>query len=277
MDFHGINGEIVSYDDARLHLSDIGFRRGYSAFDYLRIVRGRPLFLEDHLDRFENSASILGLDLPLVRADLRAHLLELIERNGIDGAGLQLFLSGGPADDGFTPGAPQLYIYLGRLPRFEPVLYERGAKLITHRYLRDLPEAKTTNYLMAVHLGTAMRSAGAVDALYHDGERVLEATRSNLFVVTETGVLATPERDILAGVTRKNMLRALDGELEVELRDVSLAELRSAREAFLTSTTKGALPICWVDDRPVGDGRPGPVTTQVARLFEAWLERYLMN
>ena len=175
-------------------------------------------------------------------------------------AGLQLFLTGGPAADGFTPVSPQLLVYLTRLPERDPVPYRQGATLIAHRYQRDLPEAKTTNYLMAVYLGAAMRRAGAVDALYHDGERVLETTRSNLFVVTADGTLATPGRDILAGVTRKNVLRSLDGVIDVQVRDVSLDELWSAREAFITSTTKGALPIRQVDDRTIGEGRPGPLT-----------------
>ena len=265
----------MSRGEAVLHLSDIGFRRSYAAFDYLRVINSRPLFIEDHLDRFENSARILGLELQLNRDDFRAHLLELADLNVATEAGLQLFLTGGLAEDGFTPALPQLYVYFTRMPDRDPTQYQQGAKLITWQYLRDLPEAKTTNYLMAVHLGGLMREAGAVDALYHDGDRALEATRSNLFVVNKEGKVVTPGQNILAGVTRKNVLRALEGQIEVELRDVTLAELYDAQEVFLTSTTKGALPIVRLDHRIVGNGQPGPLTVQVTKLFESWLERYL--
>ena len=277
MNFHGINGKIVSRAEAVLHLSDIGFRRSYAAFDYLRVINGRPLFMEDHLDRFENSARILGLELQLNRDDFQAHLLELADLNVAAEAGLQLFLTGGPAEDGFTPVSPQLYVYFTPMPDRDPTQYQQGAKLITWQYSRDLPEAKTTNYLMAVHLGNSMREAGAVDALYHDGDRALEATRSNLFVVNENSKVVTPGQDILAGVTRKNVLRALESQIEVEIRDVTLTELYGAQEVFLTSTTKGALPIVRLDDRIVGNGQPGPITAQVAKLFESWLQRYLQS
>ena len=277
MNFHGINGKIVSRAEAVLHLSDIGFRRSYAAFDYLRVINGRPLFMEDHLDRFENSARILGLELQLNRDDFQAHLLELADLNVAAEAGLQLFLTGGPAEDGFTPVSPQLYVYFTPMPDRDPTQYQQGAKLITWQYSRDLPEAKTTNYLMAVHLGNSMREAGAVDALYHDGDRALEATRSNLFVVNENSKVVTPGQDILAGVTRKNVLRVLESQIEVEIRDVTLTELYGAQEVFLTSTTKGALPIVRLDDRIVGNGQPGPITAQVAKLFESWLQRYLQS
>ncbi|MCH2667832.1 MAG: aminotransferase class IV, partial [Deinococcales bacterium] len=71
----------MSRTEAVLHLSDIGFRRSYAAFDYLRVINGRPLFMEDHLDRFENSARILRLELQLNRDDFQAHLLELADLN----------------------------------------------------------------------------------------------------------------------------------------------------------------------------------------------------
>ena len=76
--------------------------------------------MEDHLDRFENSARILGLELQLNRDDFQAHLLELADLNVAAEAGLQLFLTGGPAEDGFTPVSPQLYVYFTPMPDRDP-------------------------------------------------------------------------------------------------------------------------------------------------------------
>ncbi len=275
MRYHSINGDIVADEDAHLYLGDIGFRRGYAAFDYLRVVAGRPLFLEDHLDRFERSCRLLELTLPLSREALKAHLRQLIERNELGDAGVQLYLTGGVAADGFTPADPTLAIYVGPIRWLSPELYRSGAKLITHRYRRDLPEAKTTNYLMAVSQAGRIRREGAVDALYHDDGLVLETTRSNVFVVGEGGALATPGEGILKGVTRTNLLRALAGEVPVEERDVTMVELRAAREVFITGTTKGALPITAIDDQAVGDGGVGATTQRVMTLFEEWVARYL--
>ncbi len=240
---------------------------------------GTPLFLEDHLERFARSAALLHLDLPTDARGLEAHIEALVAANDVREAGVQLFLTGGVAADGFTPSTPTLLCLVTALPQRPARLFDEGARLITAQHVREMPEAKTTNYQRAVRLAPAMRAAGAADALYHDGERALETTRSNLFVVTEAGRIVTPGRGILAGVTRRNVLRALatsgEADLAVEERDVPLDELAAAREVFITSTTKGALPIVRIDDRAVGDGRPGPVTARVRRKFAAHVEAYL--
>jgi D-alanine transaminase/branched-chain amino acid aminotransferase len=111
--------------------------------------------------------------------------------------------------------------------------------------------------------------------LWHDGELISESSRSNVFVLGSDGVLRTPARNILAGVTRKHVL-ALAGELvPVEACDVPLASLAHAREMFMTSTTKGVLPVTRVDGRPIGDGRPGPLTRALQARLSAHVEVYL--
>ena len=83
MFFHSINFNIVGDEQAVLPAKDIGFRRGFAAFDYLRLLHGRPLFLGDHLDRLENSAAMLGLALPCSRAELIDHIQELVAKNQV--------------------------------------------------------------------------------------------------------------------------------------------------------------------------------------------------
>ena len=286
--YHSINLQIVPAEDARIHVSDIGLRRGFGAFDFLRLVDGHPLFLEDHLDRFERTAAMLGLELPVPRARLRTHVFDLIARNGRTEAGVQMFLTGGYAEDGFTPSEPNLVVMIVPLSMQPPERYDEGASLMLYRHQRDLPEAKTTNYATAVRLLPAMRAAGAADVLYHDGARLLETTRSNLFVVDAAGHLATPATGILRGVTRLNILRAIEGHIPVQLRDVGLGEVPALREAFVTSTTKGALPVRQIGDVIIGagaardaarrgDGTPGPVTRRVRELFGGYVTRHLAS
>ena len=284
--YFSINLEIVPAESARIHVSDIGLRRGFGAFDFLRLVDGRPLFLEDHLDRFERTVGMLGLELPVHRARLRTHLFDLIARNGRTEAGVQMFLTGGYAEDGFTPSEPNLVVMMVPLSMQPPERYDDGAKLMMYRHQRDLPEAKTTNYATAVRLLPAMNAAGAADVLYHDGSRLLETTRSNLFVVDAAGHLATPATGILHGITRLNVLRAVEGHIPVHLRDIGLGELPALREAFVTSTTKGALPVRQIGEVVIGamaagevaragSGTPGPVTQRVRELFGAHVTRHL--
>jgi D-alanine transaminase/branched-chain amino acid aminotransferase len=273
--YHSVDLEFLAAEDATVHVTDLGLRRGFAAFDFFRLADGRPVFLEDHLDRFERTIRMLGLRLPVERERLRTHLFELIARNGRSEAGLQLFLTGGYADDGFTPARPNLIVVVTEIFEQPPERYAEGAKLILHRYQRDLPEAKTTNYSTAIRLIPTMKAAHAVDALYHDGSRLLETTRSNLFVVDASGHLVTPGRDVLEGVTRENVLRALEGEIDVDFRDVDMGELPAIEEAFITSTTKGVMPVRQIGDTVIGAGLPVPITGRVRERFAAHVQRPL--
>ncbi|MEM7735324.1 MAG: aminotransferase class IV [Deinococcota bacterium] len=273
--FHSINGNFVAEADATIHASDITFRRGFGAFDYLRLYEGVPLFMEDHLARFERTAEILGIDMLMSRSALTEHVLELIAKNGQETAGLQLFLTGGYAEDGFTPTTPNLVILQNPLPHVPQEKYDQGAKLISHEYTRDLPEAKTTNYMMAVVLGKTMRAAGATDALYYSSDTIFETTRSNFFVVDADGAIITPREGILYGITRKHILQVAHEHATVVERRLTWDDLKNAKEAFITSTTKGALPIVQIDDMKVGSGVPGEVAKTLMTHFEAHRQAYL--
>jgi len=268
----GIDLELVPAERAGLPLSDLTIRRGYGAFDFLRVEDGVPLFADDHLARLERSAEMLELAPRPTPEALRAHVAEVIAANGGGSFGLQLFLTGGDPVDGFTPGTPRTLVLAVALPSYPNELYENGAVLLPHRFERDLPEAKTTNYFTAVRLARRMREAGAVDVLYHDGTRMLETTRCNVVIATPDGGLATPGRDVLPGVSRGRLERALERTMPVARRDVTMEELASAPEAFLTSTTKGIMPVVRVGDVPIGEGRPGPLTRRAAEAFAAHRE-----
>jgi len=271
----GFDLELVPASRAALPLTDLTIRRGYGAFDFLRVVDGVPLFVDDHLARLERTAELLGLVPRPSTETIAGHVGDVIAANGHGTFGLQLFLTGGDPLDGFHPGTPRTLVLVVDLPAYPDAYYRDGVTLLPYRFERDLPEAKTTNYFTAVRHARELEAAGAADVLYHDGRRVLETTRCNLFVATEEGTLLTPARGVLEGITRMHMLRALEGEIAVDVRDVGLDELKRAPEAFLTSTTKGVMPVVRVGDDTVGAGRPGSVTRRAAAAFErhraAWL------
>lgn len=271
---HGIDLRLRPAAEATIPITDLTLRRGYGAFDFLRVEDGVPLFVEDHLARFRRSATLLGLPLDATPDALAAHVHELIEANGAGPYGIQLFLTGGDSPDGASAGTPRLLALTVDLPSYPESFYRDGAALLLHRHQRDLPEAKSTNYFTSLRLVPAMRAAEAADVLYHDGERVLETSRCNLFLVDDEGALVTPGRDVLPGVTRGRLLAALEDTRRTEVRDVALGELWTAREVFLTSTTKGAMPVVQVGERAVGGGRPGPVTREVAARFVEVREAY---
>lgn len=270
-----INGEVVDAQTASLHVSDLGLLRGYAVFDFFRVLGGVPLFLEDYLARFARSVALLGCTLPVRQSALKELVFTLIRRNQLKDAGVQLLLTGGYAEDGFTPSTPNLVLLARPLKPLDAALYRQGAGLISHRYRRELPEAKTTNYAVAISLLPKQRAAGAVDVLYHDGQRIYETARSNIFVLRRDGVLATPAREVLPGVTRKQLLALAHELVEVRETDITLDELAAAQEVMITSTLKGVLPITHIDGRPVGDGQVGRLSQALKARFEAHVQHYL--
>lgn len=274
-----VDFKIQPTHEASLPITDLTFRRGYGSFDFLYVIDGIPMFIDDHLARFETSSRLLGLGPIPSAAKLKIHAHELIDANGGGTFGLQLFLTAGDPLDGFTPHDARLIALTVPAATPAPDAFESGYRLITHQHQRDLPEAKTTNYFTAVRLAPKMREMDANDVLYHDGERALEATRCSFFIVTNDGTFVTAGRDILPGVTRLNTLRALrHASLPVEERDVALSEVQQAAEAFVTSTTKGVMPVLAIDGQAVGDGRPGPRTREAHALLKAhratWASTY---
>lgn len=263
------NGEIIPYDDAFVHVSDLGFLRSYAAFDYLRTYNGRPFHLDDHLERFRNSARELALPLKYSDVEIRRVIADLLSRSGLSEAGVRLVITGGNSPDSMTTTEPNFFIVVEQLPVYPAEIWETGVKLITSDYLRDIPEVKSTSYLNAIKLMPMVERHGAHDVLYcHDGQ-VLELTRYSFFLF-RGDTLVTPRDNVLPGVTRKVLLELCRKEFPVEERAVAVEELAAATEAFLSGTTKGVLPVVQVDDTVVGDGIPGANTNRVMELFAVY-------
>ncbi|GIW33054.1 aminotransferase class IV [Meiothermus sp.] len=276
MKYAHINGTIVEHAQASLHISDLGLRRGYGVFEFFRILRGIPVFLEDHLQRFENSARLLELEVPYSRDTLEGFILELIRMNHLEQGGIQMLLTGGYSEDAFTPGRPNLVMAPIAVNPPPPHLYEQGGKVILHQNLRELPEAKTTDYLVAVRLARRVRAEGATEVVYHDGQWVSEGGRSSLSVI-KNGVLITAREGVLPGITRKHMLQVAKPLLPIEERAIALGELFTADEMLLTGATRQVMPITQIEDRPIGSGLVGPYARALMEAFKKHLEAYLLE
>lgn len=257
--FSFVNDTLVPADQASLLIGDLAIQRGYGIFDFFKTLDHRPIYLDDHLDRFFVSAAAMRLEVGKTREQLQAMLDSLIEKNGIADSGIRIELTGGYSPDGYTLTRPNLIIQ--QQPLGTPVTAElqTSIRLISHPHQRQLPGIKTIDYLMAIWLAPVIREKGADDVLYHWNGVVAECPRSNFFIVTAEDVLVTPVREILKGITRMKILEVAGARLRVEERDLRLEELLGAKEAFITSTTKHILPVTQIDGLPVGDGAAGPV------------------
>jgi len=255
-----VRGEILPLNKAFLHVSDLSIQRGYGVFDFLKVQEGCPLFMDEYLARFHESARLMGLSVPFSDGVLKAAVDELIRRNNLPLSGIKLILTGGYSDNGYDPAEPNLIIVQQPLSLPEQPVFDMGIKIITHAYMRELPQAKTINYTMGIRLIKEIKARGADDVLYQQDGIVTELPRSNFFIVKQDNTVATPAQNVLQGITRKHVLKLAGNKYKSEEGIVTIDDIYQAKEAFLTSTTKRIVPVVQVDGRTIGDGNPGPVS-----------------
>jgi len=231
-----------------------------------------PLFLEDHLARLARSADAIGLPLPRGIDGVEDDVHALIDANVAGVTGAQVLLTGGPADDGVTFRQPTCIVTtMAVAPRASA---PAGASLVTHQHTRELPEAKSTNYLTFMRLTATMRAAEAIDVLYHDGVHAAECARSALAIVHE-GTLVTRREGVLASVSMKQLLAVARERMPVEERAITLEELHAADEVLSTGAVRGVVPVIAIDGRPVGDGAVGPHARALFTAFAAHVDGYV--
>jgi branched-chain amino acid aminotransferase len=262
-----INNDFFKEGAATLHVSDLSVQRGYGIFDFFKTIDGKAIFLDDHLDRFFQSAQQMHLKVQYSREALKELIAGLMERNDIPDSGIKILLTGGYSIDGFTqPEQPNLIMMQSAFTaplQFKP----EGIKVITHEYQRPLSAMKTLDYSMAIWLQPQLKEKNVNDVVYHSGGYLKETPRANFFIVTQDQEVITAKSDVLSGVIRKNILNLKNSGYQILERDFNLQDLANASEAFITSTTKHILPVLEVDGRAVGNGKAGPISNKLSDLL----------
>lgn len=258
-----INNDFLPADEASLKITDLALQRGYGIFDFFKILDGEVKFLEDHLDRFYNSAAQMHLPVAQTRDELKAMLFELMKKNDLPESGIKITLTGGYTPDGYSIAEPNIIITQQALSLNRGDIAP-GIKLITHSHQRQLAHVKTLDYLMAIWLQPLIKEKGADDVLYHSHGIVRECPRANFFIVTQNNEVITTATNILKGVVRKQLLGIKDSGFTIAERDISLEDLRQCKEAFITSSTKNILPVIAIDGQAIGNGAAGDASIQLA-------------
>jgi branched-chain amino acid aminotransferase len=289
-----MNGELVAYEDAKVHVLTHALHYGTGVFEGVRAYetpRGTAIFRHaDHIDRLFRSASLYHMEIPYSKDEIRAATHEVILRNGFRSCYIRPLVFRGAGPMGLYPlDCPVEVIiatwewgsYLGDEGKLNGV----RAKVSSWRRIPSdslIPSAKASGqYLNSVLAKVEADKAGYEEAILLDGRGfVCEGTGENLFVV-KNGKIATPgfSNDILGGINRLAAIEiAQDLGYEVIERDVARGELYHADEIFMTGTAAELTPIRAVDDLPVGEGLRGPVTERIQSVFEDALhgrsERY---
>ncbi len=277
MEYQIVNGQILHQNDALIPLSDLGMLRGYGVFDYFRVREGKPVFIADHIERLFHSMELMDMELDFERHHVKDMVIKLIEKNEAIDCAFRIVVTGGYSSDGYHPdGLSNLYMMLQKAPEYPSSAYEKGVKLISTAYQRDVPAVKTTNYIQAIHSGRKMEAENAMEVLYHWDGTISECSRANIFFLDHEGTLVTPSHGMLKGVTRMYTIGIAEKlGIQINLRKVEMDEIDGMREAFITSTTKGIMPVIQIDDHFIGDGMPGEITEKLISAFSEEVHAYL--
>jgi 4-amino-4-deoxychorismate lyase len=266
---------VIPFDDHMVH-------RGHGIFDTAGLVDGKIYDLEAHLDRFSRSAERSKLLLPASREEMRDIIVKTTAASGRRDGAIRYWLSSGPGSLELSPapGAePGFFVMVFPGLSYPERWYTEGLRVMTTSYPIKPPlyaVTKSTNYLPNVLMQMEAKEAGFDNGVFIDGNgHVGECSNMNVAFVTKSGVLLHPKFDhILAGCTAVRLLelaRVLrdQGVLKsVDVRDIPVAEARAATEMLLLGSSVKVAPIVQWDDRPIGDGKPGPIARALLNLLE---------
>lgn len=274
--FAYVNGRYLRFGVAAVHIEDRGLQFGNSVYEVLRIVGGRLLDDNEHLDRLERSLGEIEMAMPMGRAALESVMAEIVRRGGVREGALYLQVTRGVArrDHPIPDEALRPTLILVARPLDTAAIAKRqaeGVAVITRpdeRWARR--DIKTTQLLPNLLAKTAARRAGAFEVWLVDADGfVTEGASTNAWIVDSEGRAVTRElgRVILPGVTRNFILKAAAARIPLVERRFTPAEAIAAREAFYTSTMGGVVPVVTIDGQRIGEGVPGPLTRRIAALY----------
>jgi len=270
-----VDGQYLPHRSAAVHIEDRGYQFADGVYEVIAVVGGCLLDEEPHLARLARSLAELRITAPMSNAALRVVMREVVRRNGVrDGiVYVQITRGVAPRDHAFPATArPMLVVTSRRRRPADPRAVDVGVAVITVPDIRwQRCDIKSVALLPNVLAKQRAREEGAFEAWQVDRDgKISEGTSTNAWIVTPDATVVTRQADsaILNGITRLAVLDIIrrEGYNLIE-RPFSVAEAKSAREAFLTSTIVELLPVVSIDGAPVGNGHPGALSRKLRECY----------
>jgi branched-chain amino acid aminotransferase len=274
-----MNGQLVEKEKAVVSVYDHGFLYGDGVFEGIRMYNGNVFRLREHLERLNDSARSVLLDVPYTMSELEDIIVETLRKNKLhDTAYIRLVLSRGVGDLGLDPTkckTPNLIVIAEQLALFPKELYDVGITMVTVPTRRNRPDilspkVKSLNYLNNIMVKAEANMAGANEALTLNTEGyVAEGSGQNIFILKGNKLLTPPSYvGALEGITR-NAIIDLANEMGYDVREEPFTrhDVYVADEVFLTGTAAEVIPVISLDARKIADGKPGKETHKILNRF----------
>ncbi len=274
-----IDGQFFDEADAKVSVFDHGLLYGDGVFEGIRFYHGGIYKLDEHIDRLYDSARAIHLDIGMAQEEMKEAALSTVRENGLHDGYIRLVVTRGAGGLGLNPylcKKASVIIIASSIQLYPKEKYENGLQLASCATRRPAPAAlsptvKSLNYLNNVMAKVEAINAGADEGLMlNEQGYVSECTGDNIFVIKK-GRISTPpvSAGALRGITR-DAICSMAGEQGHPVQEVNLTryEIYTADECFLTGTAAEVIPAVSLDGRPIGDGKPGPITRKCMELFK---------
>lgn len=269
-----LNGKFMPMEDAKVPVLDRGFIFGDGIYELVPVYSRAPFRLEGHLARMERSLSEVAIRNPYSRTEWTKIIEQIIERQAFDDQGVYWQITRGVAkrDHAFPKDVePTVFMMSNPLVNPSKAVIENGATAVSAQDFRwHRCDLKTISLIGNCMLRQLSAEEGAIETIMFRDGKLTEASASNAYIV-KNGVIATPAKTelILPGITLDVVFDIVArGQLPLEVRDVTEAEVRSADEVWVTSSSKEIVAIVSLDGKPVGNGKPGPVFRRAWQLYQ---------
>lgn len=275
-----LNGEWLPADQARVSAFDRGFVFGDGVYEVIPVYGKRAFRLPQHLGRLNRSCDAIRLDNPHNDREWQDIIEKLISQNAADDQMVYLQITRGaaPRDHVFPEKTrPTSFAYSKAIKYPDKSDLATGVKAITTPDIRwQRCDIKSIALLANVILRQNAVEKGAAEAILVRDDHLTEGAASNIFVIEDDCLITPPKSElILPGITRDLVVElAKANDVCVEERVVTVDELRSAREVWMTSSTKEILPIVKIDNNRVGDGTPGPMHARMYDILQQYKDRF---
>ncbi|MCT4640867.1 MAG: aminotransferase class IV [Bacteriovoracaceae bacterium] len=281
-----INGQIVEKQNAMISVFDRGFLFGDSIYEVSYTQNRSILFYDEHYARLENSAKLLNMQLQFSKEQITQNILQTLKVSNIDDAYFRLIITRGESEISLNPKSAtqnNFIIIVKPKPTHKKELYQKGIDLLLSSVIRNdinsiNPNAKSGNYLNNIMAIDEASKKGFSDAIMLNKEGlVTEGTTFNIWSI-KNGCIKTPKigNGILAGITRDKII-GLKDQYQIIQDNMSVQDLKEAQEVFITSSTRGVMPVSKIHIDNKDYFYTNNTTLNIRNSYNSLVEKHIKN
>ncbi|KAA9368095.1 D-amino-acid transaminase [Ochrobactrum quorumnocens] len=270
-----VNGEYVAARDAKISIFDRGFLFGDGIYEVTAVLDGKLIDSNPHMKRLRRSTGEIGIPMPMSEDEIVEIERELIRRNNLTEGLVYLQVTRGDGRDrDFVPTKdmkPSVVLFTQSVSLIEKPVLKTGARVLSLEDLRwKRRDIKTVCLLPQALAKEIAKGSGCDEAWMLEDGYVTEGASSTGYIVTQDDVIVTRPNSnaVLPGCTRLSLLQLIaETGMKLEERLFTIDEAYAAKEAFMTSAGTFVTPISFIDNKPIGGGKPGPVTLKLREIY----------